>query len=148
MQSLCWHFWSLWKLSQKLCLPTLEMGTRLWKANSSLPWSWVMLIRALPHMLSKMMFQHCGNPMLETAGMLVVLHWEFPLSSDCILSELQGTSDEQRSKFMYEFRHSGAESFLSLPPHVELFSALIALQIESLSFLSPTLPLPFFKQLT
>ena len=95
-----------------------------------------MPIRALPHMLSKMMFQHCGNPMLETAGMLVVLHWEFPLSSDCILSELQGTSDEQRSKSMYEFRHSGAESFLSLPPHVKLFSALIALQIESLSFLS------------
>ena len=43
-----------------------------------------MLIRTLPHMLSKMMFQHCGNPMLETAGMLVVLHWEFPLSSDLL----------------------------------------------------------------
>ena len=54
----------------------------------------------------------------------------------CILSELRGTSDEQRSKSMYEFRHSGAESFLSSPPHVKLFSALIALQIESLSFLS------------
>ena len=76
------------------------------------------------------------------------VHWEFPLSSDCIPSELQGTSDKQRSKSMYEFRHSGAESFLSLPPHVKLFSALIAPQIESLSFLSPILPLPFFKQLT
>ena len=32
--------------------------------------SWIMLIRALTHMLLKMMFQHCGDPMLPLSFVL------------------------------------------------------------------------------
>ena len=91
---LSWWFisWPVWMSSvqhirnwiKTRVMKWILMGWRFLRDRYIVLRSWVMLIRALPHMLSKIMFQHYGNPMLGTAGMLVVLHWEFPLSNDLL----------------------------------------------------------------